>query len=311
MTMRTLFILLIMAASQYAHAFHIHLPPGTELKPYLEKIHADGLIEPGEMTSNTSPYALGCTRINPRESKYCGFDATIEASPELDTCEEISIDVYIEQETCPGACDATIAVNASGGHPPYTYAFEGDPCYGFYTIFVTDAEGCTDSATVFILPLPDFVISDIQVLDATDGAHNGYIEVDVEGGSPPYFYSLDGIAFQFSPVFTNLPPGSYCITIIDDNGCITKTDTFSIENSTSTITFTSRLSIYPNPADTYLFVESDTPVSLELLDVNGNLLKQTPYLEEHNLGVAEFPRGIYILRLTDGKGYTFQKITLH
>ncbi|MEM7087363.1 MAG: T9SS type B sorting domain-containing protein [Bacteroidota bacterium] len=49
---------------------------------------------------------------------------------------------------------------------------------------------------------------------------NGTITVvNVTGGTPPYLYSIDGITFQSSPVFTNLTPGTYTVIIMDDNDC--------------------------------------------------------------------------------------------
>jgi len=51
-----------------------------------------------------------------------------------------------------------------------------------------------------------------------DGGAEGRIEVTAAGGIPPYLYSIDGMAFQSSPVFDNLPEGTYTITIMDDAG---------------------------------------------------------------------------------------------
>ncbi len=42
---------------------------------------------------------------------------------------------------------------------------------------------------------------------------------NVTGGTPPYMYSIDGINFQSSPVFTNLINGTYTIIIKDANDC--------------------------------------------------------------------------------------------
>tara|TARA_R110002124_G_scaffold138576_6_gene302168 strand:+ start:102213 stop:111887 length:9675 start_codon:yes stop_codon:yes gene_type:complete len=43
--------------------------------------------------------------------------------------------------------------------------------------------------------------------------------INVSGGTPPYTYSIDGVNFQASPVFTGLTAGTYTITIKDANDC--------------------------------------------------------------------------------------------
>lgn len=50
------------------------------------------------------------------------------------------------------------------------------------------------------------------------GQTNGQIVMTVSGGVEPYSYSLDGIIFQDSPVFNDLAPGVYNVTVHDSNG---------------------------------------------------------------------------------------------
>ncbi|MDZ4747948.1 MAG: hypothetical protein SH808_05635 [Saprospiraceae bacterium] len=88
------------------------------------------------------------------------------------------------------------------------------------TIFVTDDIGCVDSTEIFVDSGTDPTILDIEITNATHGQADGLVEVFVEGGAPPYVYSLDEIIYYQSPVFTNLPPGPYAMTIRDGNGCI-------------------------------------------------------------------------------------------
>ena len=51
------------------------------------------------------------------------------------------------------------------------------------------------------------------------GDSNAVISLDVNGGVPPYFYSIDGgVTYQTSNVFTGLGAGSYTFTVRDSNG---------------------------------------------------------------------------------------------
>jgi len=50
----------------------------------------------------------------------------------------------------------------------------------------------------------------------------------VTGGTPPYTYSIDGINFQTSPIFTGLAPGTYSVVIMDANNCTFVTNEITI-----------------------------------------------------------------------------------
>jgi hypothetical protein len=218
--------------------------------------------------------------------------------------------VYISNASCPGACDAVIEVTAAGGTLPFTYTFDSDSCTGYMTLYVTDAKGCRDSTEIFIFSDSNIEVLAISTSPSTPGQSDGSVEVEVEGGIPPYQYSLDGISFQASPVFSGLPPGAYCIFISDENECLLKTDTFQIENISGIRNITTNLKIYPNPASANLHVESDSPVSIDLMDLDGHIVKQNASSTVFDIGVGAFPRGMYFLRISDGAGYIFQKIIL-
>ncbi|NRB60967.1 MAG: T9SS type B sorting domain-containing protein [Winogradskyella sp.] len=51
----------------------------------------------------------------------------------------------------------------------------------------------------------------------------------VNGGTPPYEYSIDGVNFQTSNVFNGLTQGTYTITIRDGNICTAVTNTVTID----------------------------------------------------------------------------------
>ncbi len=63
----------------------------------------------------------------------------------------------------------------------------------------------------------------------------------VSGGNPPYEYSIDGVNFQTSNVFTGLTQGTYTITISDTNICTAVTNTITIDalNPPTDMDFTS------------------------------------------------------------------------
>uniref|UniRef100_UPI0030161710 T9SS type B sorting domain-containing protein n=1 Tax=Chryseobacterium sp. VD8 TaxID=3081254 RepID=UPI0030161710 len=60
--------------------------------------------------------------------------------------------------------------------------------------------------------------------------------IGASGGTPPYEYSLDGVNWQSSNVFMNVPRGNHILHIRDTNRCEEVTRPFVIINLINTIT---------------------------------------------------------------------------
>jgi gliding motility-associated-like protein len=89
------------------------------------------------------------------------------------------------------------------------------PATTVYTVTVTNAGGCsaTDMVTVTVNNAPT---PSLTSQDAVCGDDDGQITASPVGN---FFYSLNGGSPQTSPVFTNLSPGTYTITVTDTIGC--------------------------------------------------------------------------------------------
>ncbi|MEK7256673.1 MAG: gliding motility-associated C-terminal domain-containing protein, partial [Bacteroidota bacterium] len=128
--------------------------------------------------------------------------------------------------SCSGAADGSIGASASGA-APFVFSWSngsnqaeltGLPA-GNYSLTVTDANGCTASANATLdEPQPlqiSFAINDLDCFEENAGA----IFVEATGGASPLRFSLDGVNFQASNAFENLPAGAYQITALDANDC--------------------------------------------------------------------------------------------
>ncbi|HEY3387342.1 MAG TPA: SprB repeat-containing protein, partial [Saprospiraceae bacterium] len=122
-----------------------------------------------------------------------------------------------------------------------TNVFEHLPA-GNYTICVRDQNGCLTIQQVIINTLDGPQIDDVEFTATTCGDPNGTITVEASGGMGILEYSIDGINWQDSPIFTELPAGDYVVQIRDENGCPAQ-EQVSIGPSEGP-----DLDVYPTPA---------------------------------------------------------------
>jgi gliding motility-associated-like protein len=92
---------------------------------------------------------------------------------------------------------------------------------GDYQLWVENVvNGCVDSVNFSLEqnPINGFSI-EVDPIQCT----REYAEIEIfniEGGTPPYRYSINGQISQDSPNFSNLGPGDYTIEVMDQLGCL-------------------------------------------------------------------------------------------
>ena len=129
-----------------------------------------------------------------------------------------------------------MSISGYGSLSPYQYSLDNGTNFqpsgsftgldaGNYSVIVEDDNGCSTSYS-FSLTEPAELTSDLSASADLNcfGDDNGSIVLSTSGGVTPYYYTLDNVSFQLSPVFNNLTAGDYTIAVIDDNGCATSVD---------------------------------------------------------------------------------------
>ncbi|MGC4041564.1 MAG: choice-of-anchor L domain-containing protein [Flavobacterium sp.] len=93
---------------------------------------------------------------------------------------------------------------------------------GTYTVTIENTDGCTKVKTFTVVGSEIATITNIVTNDFSDV---NSVEI-VATGSGNYEYSIDGINFQDSPIFTNLGDLIYTAYVRDKNGCGTISQEF-------------------------------------------------------------------------------------
>ncbi|MFN8310368.1 MAG: gliding motility-associated C-terminal domain-containing protein [Chitinophagales bacterium] len=130
--------------------------------------------------------------------------------------------------SCFGAADGSISAVASGGTPGYTYSWQpggssSNPLTNLapntYTVEVTDAHGCKDTASVAITQPTKVTVSLVKT-DSVKcfGQSDGKATVHPSGGTPPYSYNWSPTTVNDS-VLTGIAAGIYHMTVTDSKGC--------------------------------------------------------------------------------------------
>ncbi|UKB83553.1 T9SS type B sorting domain-containing protein [Chryseobacterium sp. MEBOG06] len=99
---------------------------------------------------------------------------------------------------------------------------------GSYWVELT-SNGCVYKQYVNVTELPSPMITSIEIDGTT-------VKVGASGGTPPYEYSLDGVVWQSSNVFYNVPRGPHNVFVRDSKLCEEVKKPFAIINLINTIT---------------------------------------------------------------------------
>ncbi len=179
----------------------------------------------GGMGDTLSNLTAGEYIVTATDQNNCTETLTVTIS------EPTVLEASVTQTTnalCNGESNGTAIVAASGGMPSYTFEWpdgsidpsRNDLAAGTYSVTATDANNCTATVELTIGE-PVAITVAVTATDLTAvGADDGTANAAPDGGIMPYAYSWDNGATTQQIV--DLPPGIYCVTVTDDNGCTTE-----------------------------------------------------------------------------------------
>ena len=189
-------------------------------------------------TQSISSISAGAYDVTVTDAAGCQVSTT-EMVTDVSTL-AISIGV-VTDVTCNGGTNGRVTSTASGGAGGYTYSWTGSSSTssiasgvpaGTYTVTVTDASGCTAQATGTVNE-PDAIVITTTQVDANCLQNDGSATCTVTGGTvaSDYSYTWDDGASTISTTAsaTGLVPGTYNLTVQDDNTC-TEATSVTINN---------------------------------------------------------------------------------
>lgn len=255
----------------------------------------------------------GSYNITVQDSVGC---TAISANIQVDGPPPFTTTSSVEPISCNGSSDGEFTITTSGGQPPFSYSLNGgffqsnstfgNLSAGVYNITIRDAQNCETAINPVVLvdPAPIVLAFTTTASNGTDGV----IDVQVSGGTPPYFYSLDNVNYQNTSVFNGLTPGSYTVYVKDFNNCL-GFEAAGIEfTGINEANASSSVLIYPNPVQNELTIELNSKKAkdsykISLYDLSGKLLvsESVSYTingnKLHTLDFSNYAKGLYNLTI--------------
>lgn len=206
------------------------------------------------VTGGTAPYnyawSSGATTEDVSSLPAGSYDVTITDDNNCITLTGITISepaavlalsASNQNVTCNGGNDGFINVTVSGGTTPYSYAWSNGATTqdlnnltaGNYSLTLTDANGCVETASYTISEPNALTINLSQTDVSCFGEDNGAIDATVSGGTAPYTYNWSN--GESTEDISNLVAGNYTLNLVDANGCTSSASVTITEPSELTL----------------------------------------------------------------------------
>lgn len=248
-------------------------------------------------------YTLTVTDGNGCISSTGPYTISFIAGPTID-----ETGLTIQAAACGNNDGSVTGITASGTSLTYSWTNGGGSAVdatnlaaGDYTLTVTDNNGCivlSGPHTVLAVSGPTIIETSLLLTDENCGLSNGSITgLSISGGTALFSYAWTNTA-QTSLDITNLPAGTYSLTVTDQNGCIANSGPYNLLNTGGPILNTGGVTILDELCNGTLgsitgITASGTGLSYSWSNGGGN-----------NLDATNLVAGPYTLTVTDGNSCT-------
>ncbi|MFM2306431.1 MAG: hypothetical protein RLZZ367_1100 [Bacteroidota bacterium] len=297
-------------------------------------VSGTGSASVDNVTNGTSPYSYvwsntttaatatslsaGSYQVTVTDNNGC--TATAEAV--VNSAASPSLNVIADNIDCNANTTGSANVSVTGGLTPITYLWSNgnttqtaaNLAPGNYSVTVTDANGCTATASATVTEPAAISISGI-ITDVSSG-NNGAVNVSVTGGVTPYAYNWSNSSTTED--VSGLSAGTYTVTVTDDNGC-TSTATYTLVSvGIADVNALYSVKVYPNPASNTTQLQVNLTkadeLKVEMVDVTGKLV-YVQYAgvvkdKTFTLNLTEYAAGVYFIHVSGNNVNTVQRLTI-
>ncbi|CAN5423527.1 hypothetical protein BH09BAC1_BH09BAC1_23410 [soil metagenome] len=250
----------------------------------------------GELTANRTNIVAGSYTVTVTDRNNC--TATTSATITQPTA-SLTLTRVVTNASCNGATDGAIDLNVAGGTAPYSYAWSNGATTedianlnaGIYRPTVTDANGCTATATITVTE-PAVIQIAMQVFNTTCSySSNGNISTNIAGGSGPYTWVWNDGNQPLSR--NNLAPATYTITVTDANNCTA--------TQSATVTAPPTIVLATTTTDVLCFGNSTGAVTLTVTNAAGGAAAADYLWSDggQTQNNTDLPAGTYTVTVTD------------
>ncbi len=214
----------------------VDITPGAPGYTIEWQLQPGGAVQSGNLPAGTqftipnlAPGTYGVTVTDNVSSQDIGT-ATVAEPPALGA----SL-VNLIQPTCNGESTGSISVEVSVGGvviiPDNTYTFDWGLAQatqtitnvpsGPYAVTVTDGNGCTATASATLSQPAAITAPPLTAVDASClGVADGSATIMASGGTGTLDYAWSTTPEQNTATASNIEPGTYTVTVTDDNNCV-------------------------------------------------------------------------------------------
>ncbi|MCE9539154.1 MAG: hypothetical protein K8R85_08045, partial [Bacteroidetes bacterium] len=204
---------------------------------------------PGNINGkNASTLPASTYTITVKDYKGCtGTDSVTITEPAL-LIQSFSNQTNV---SCYSGNNGSIASNASGGTPGYTYLWKpggenttsvSSLIAGTDTVIIVDLKGCILKDFVTITQPTQVVASTSSTNTTCNYYNNGTAKAIGTGGTPPYTYLWQPGGYTTDSLF-NLSIGTYSLTVTDSFGCSANTTAVITKPTQLGITFSNQVNV--------------------------------------------------------------------
>ncbi len=230
-------------------------------------------------------------------------------------------EIELTHPSCGDLNDGQITVATTGGTAPYVFDWHQDGSGDFndasnqsnlaggqYVLDIQDAAGCRSSDTLVLYQPEPLSLS--AAVDSLEKDSESTIDLNVEGGTPPFNFDWshnDNGSFGDSEDISITEPGTYSITVLDANDCVSVMDIF-VDAPPEEGCNQQDFNVYPNPNYGIFKIKlksCEHPTLIEIFDALGRKHISMETIEAINLiRMDEYPSDAYFIKITaDGESF--------